>query len=422
MQEDFLHYIWQYQKLKTTALNSVQGNCLQVISPGVHNLNSGPDFYNSRIVIGNQEWVGTIEIHLKASDWYVHEHQNDATYDNVVLHVVWENDIAVFDASQNAIETLVLKNVVDENLLHNYQQLLQRKNWINCETQIHNVGEFTRSFWKQKLLVQRLHRKTRDFQLQLDDLQNNWEALLFHLLANNFGLKINAFAFFQLSKNISFNVFKKEISNVSSLEALLFGQSNLLGKLLDDEYAVGLQKEYQYLKHKYQLKDSLVKLQFFRLRPASFPTIRLSQFAVLYYHQKNLFSKIIEVKTIEGIHELFSVSASSYWDVHYTFGKETSKRKKRVSKSFIELLALNTIIPIKFMYANSVGKDNFEELLQLYRGLKPEKNNIVNRFKDLKVVVVNSADTQSLIELKTQYCNQHKCLRCEIGNKLLYPS
>jgi len=422
MQEDFLHYIWQYQKLTTTALKTVQGNRLQVISVGEHNTNSGPDFYNSRILLGDQEWAGTVEIHLNASDWYVHKHQNDVAYDNVILHVVWENDVVVFDAGKNALETLVLKNVVNETLLHNYKQLLKRKNWINCETQIHSIDEFTMSFWKQKLLVQRLHRKATAFQLVFEDLQNNWEALLFHQLARNFGLKINASAFSQLARNISFNVFKKEMSSVLSMEALLFGQSNLLNELVIDEYYHTLQKEYQYLKQKHQLQDTLVKIQFFRLRPASFPTIRLSQLAALYYHHNSLFSKIIALKTIDDIYELLSVSATGYWDTHYTFGKEANKRKKKISKPFIELLVLNTIIPIKYMYAKSMGKDVFEELLLLYRAIKSEKNSVMDKFKELKVAAITSADTQSLIELKTQYCNQHKCLHCEIGNKLLYPS
>lgn len=422
MQEDFLHYIWQYQKLTTTALKTTHGNRLQVISVGEHNTNSGPDFYNSRILIGTQEWAGTVEIHLKSSDWYVHKHQNDIAYDNVILHVVWENNIEVFDGNQNILETLVLKDVVNKALLQNYRQLLERKSWINCENQINRIDEFTMSFWKQKLLVQRLHRKEMEFQIVLDDFQNNWEALLFHLLGRNFGLKINASDFSQLTRNISFNVFMKETSIILNLEALLFGQSNLLNENEVDEYYHTLKKEYLFLKQKYQLQDSLVSLQFFRLRPASFPTIRLSQFATLYNHQKNLFSKIIAAKTIDDIYELFCISASSYWDTHYTFGRETIKRKKKLSKAFIELLVLNTIIPIKFMYAKSIGKDNFEELLQLYRTLKSENNSVISKFKDLKVTIVSSADTQSLIELKTQYCNQHKCLYCEIGNKLLYPS
>jgi len=422
MQEDFLHYIWQYQKLITTALKTIQGNRLQIISVGEHNTNSGPDFYNSRILIGAQEWAGTVEIHLKASDWFVHKHQDDIAYNNVILHVVWENDVAVFDVNQNKLETLVLKDIVNETLLHNYKQLLQRKNWINCETQIHSIDEFTLSFWKEKLIVQRLQRKANELQYKLLCLENNWETLLYQMLAKNFGLKINASEFQLLAQNISFVVFKKELSSQLSLEALLYGQSNLLEESMQDTYYQSLQKEYLYLKQKYQLQDSLVKLQFFRLRPSSFPTIRLSQFSELYCNQKSLFSKVISAKTISVIYELFSVSASVYWDEHYTFGKKSTKRKKQLSKSFIDLIVLNTIIPLKFTYAKSVGKENIEELLRLYESIKPEKNTVLTKFKGLKLKVKSSSDSQSLIELKTHYCNQHKCLHCEIGNKLLNPS
>lgn len=422
MQEDFLHYIWQYQKLRTSVLQTVQGNEVQVIYAGELNTNSGPDFYNSRIMIGKQEWVGTVEIHLKASDWFVHKHQNDSAYNNVVLHVVWENDVAVLDVNQNKLETLVLKDIVDEKLLLSYKSLLLKKKWINCENQIHTIDEFTLSFWKEKLLIQRLQRKANELESQLLGLENNWESLLFMLLAKNFGLKINASDFQLLAQNISFRVFKKELSSQLSLEALLYGQSNLLETTKQDPYYQSLKKEYLYLKQKYKLQDSLVKLRFFRMRPSGFPTIRLSQLSVLYYNQKSLFSKVISAITISDIYELFSGAASEYWDEHYTFGKKSAKRKKQLSKSFIDLLVLNAIIPLKFIYAKSIGKDNFEELLKLYKSINPEKNSAIERFKGLKLKITSSADTQSLIELKTKYCNQHKCLRCEIGNKLLYPS
>jgi len=422
MQENFLHYIWQYQKITTTVLKTIQGNNVQVISVGKLNTDSGPDFYNSRVVIGDQEWVGTVEIHLKSSDWFVHNHQNDSAYNNAILHVVWENDVDVFGVNQNKLETLVLKGLVDEKLLFSYKRLLQKKKWINCENQIHTIDEFTVSFWKEKLLIQRLQRKANEFESQLLNLESNWEALLFVLLAKNFGLKTNASQFQLLAENISFGVFKKEVSNQFNLEALLYGQSNLLEGSVENPYSQSLQKEYLYLKQKYHLQDSLVKLQFFRLRPASFPTIRLSQFSMLYHNEKSLFSKVIAGKSVLVIYELFSISASEYWDEHYTFGNKSIKRKKMLSRSFIDLLILNTIIPLKFMYAKSLGEDNFEELLRLYRSVKPEKNTILTRFKGLKLKQESSADSQSLIELKTEYCNKQKCLQCEIGNKLLYHS
>lgn len=422
MREDFLHYIWQYQKMTAINLRTVAGDELQVIEVGQHNFNSGPDFYHSKLRINKQVWVGTVELHLKSSDWFAHQHQADVTYDNVILHVVWEDDVAVYDKHNNPLQTLVLKNYVDESLLLNYKQLLKTKNWINCENQLHKIDGFTMTFWKEKLLVKRLERKSVKLNNQLIKLENDWEGLLFVTLAENFGLKLNSDSFLQLAKNISFSKFKKQISNVFELEALLFGQANLLNTNCDDAYFKELITEYKYLKNKHQLEESFVIMQFFRMRPANFPTIRLSQFAMLYHKHQSLFSKVMAVDSITELRDLFAVSASNYWDTHYTFGKISFKRKKSISNNFIDLLVLNVVIPIKFLYAKTHSKTNLETLLQLYRAIKPEKNTVVMNFEKLTVSVNSAADSQALIELKTQFCATHKCLQCEIGNKLLYPS
>jgi hypothetical protein len=422
MQEDFLHYIWQYQKFSTKYLTTVAGDEVQVLVVGEHNTNSGPDFYNSKLRIKGQVWVGTVELHIKGSDWFIHQHQNDPAYNNVILHVVWEDDVAVYDACGNQLQTLVLKSCVDKALLLNYKKLLQQKNWINCENQLNEIDEFTISFWKEKLLIKRLERKSSIFQQRLTDLGNDWEALLFLSLAENFGLKLNSDSFLQLVRDVTFVKFKKEISHLFNVEALLFGQANLLKDDIDDVYYQKLTTEFNYLKQKHQLKNSVVALQFFRLRPSSFPTIRLSQFAMLYHQHQNLFSKVIETQTIFQLRHLFVVSASDYWNTHYTFGKSSVKRKKSISNAFVNLLIINTIIPLKYMYAKNNGVDNFENLLKLYSAIQPEQNTIITKFKKLNIKACSAADSQALIELKTMFCDTHKCLRCEIGNKLLYPS
>jgi hypothetical protein len=422
MQEDFLHYIWQYQKFSRNALSVVSGLKLEVMAVGEYNTNSGPDFYNSKLCINGQVWVGTVELHLKSSDWFVHKHQDDSAYNNVILHVVWEDDVAVFDKHNNQLQTLVLKDYVDKTLLSKYRQLLQKKTWINCENQIHQINELTMTFWKEKLLVKRLERKLLIFQKRLTELKNDWEAVLFLTLAENFGLKLNSDQFLQLANNLSFSKFKKETSSLISIEALLFGEANLLNNDIEDAYYQKLKAEFSYLKQKHQLNDSLVSLQFFRMRPAGFPTLRLSQFAVLYNTHQNLFSKVIEEQSITELRTIFEVSASDYWDTHYTFGKVSTKRKKSISKGFVDLLILNVIIPLKFMYARSQGVDNFESLFKLYNSLQPEQNTVIKKFEQLKISVKSAADSQALIEMKTRFCDKQKCLHCEIGNKLLYQS
>lgn len=420
MHEEFLHYLWKHRRYRSLGLKITEGSVLRVLKVGEHNNNAGPDFLNSRIIIDDQEWVGNVELHIKSSDWYVHGHEVDEAYDNVILHVVWVDDMTVFDANHNKIATLELKNYVDEEFLNSYRSLRKLKKWINCEHRIKEVDDFTWMYWKEQLLIRRLYRKTEDFIGLFKKLDKNWEELLFLLLAKNFGLKINAETFFSIAKSISFSVFKKERFNILSLEALLFGQGNLLYNLTgSDEYMKALKKEYDYLKHKHQLSDNLLSLNFFRLRPSNFPTIRLSQFASLYNVNSHLFSKIIEAKRKEELYEIFEIVASEYWDRHYVFNKVSVKRVKKLSKSFIDLLIVNTVIPLKYMYAKSLGKEIFEDLLELYYSIKPEKNMVIDKFEAVKIKVSSAADSQSLIELYTNYCRSYKCLQCEIGNKLL---
>ncbi len=248
MQEDFLHFIWQYQKFSTANLTTVCGKPIQVITVGAHNVNSGPDFFNSKINIDNQLWVGTVELHIKASDWYVHKHQHDSAYSNVILHVVWEANDRIYDSHENEIVTLELKSIVDVSLLQKYKKLIAQKSWINCENEIHTVGSFTISNWKEKLLINRLQRKAEFLEELLCKSQNNWEEVLFIMLAESFGLKINANQFKLMAESISFSVLKKERVNRTNLEALFFGQSNLLAGNEVDSYYDELKKTYTYLK------------------------------------------------------------------------------------------------------------------------------------------------------------------------------
>ncbi|MGB0896531.1 MAG: DUF2851 family protein [Flavobacteriaceae bacterium] len=421
MREEFLYYVWQYQKFSSNKLLTVSGEVVKVLSVGEHNTNSGPDFYNAKLQIGDQVWVGAVEMHIKSSDWYVHQHHNDKAYKNVILHVVWEDDVVVFDASNNNMATLEVQPVVNQDVYNAYDRLLQSKTWINCESQIHLIDDFTLKFWKEKLLIKRLEDKGKKLKTQLETLGNDWEALLFYQLAKGFGLKLNSDQFLQIARSITFKVVKKELPTLENIEALLYGQANLLNEKCEDPYFVQLQKQFNYLRKKYQLKNSVVQLRFFRMRPSGFPTVRLAQLAMLYYQYGNLFMKVIELQTLKELRDLLSVCASSYWDTHYTFGKASSKRSKKLSKAFIDVLLVNVIIPIKFMFAKSQGKDNFEYLLSLYAEIPSENNSIINKFKTLKFDVSTSADSQALIELKTQFCDLHKCLQCEIGNKLLYP-
>ena len=421
MQEDFLHYIWKQRKFNLAKLVTTNNESVLVKSTGMHNHFAGPDFFNSQVIIGNQLWAGNVEIHVKSSDWYVHNHEKDENYDNVILHVVWEHDTDIFRKDNSAIPTLELKNVIDATVLENYKKLFSNSSkWINCENDFPDIDDFLLKNWLERLYIERLEKKSEVIEVLLLKSSNNWEAVLFNLLAKNFGLNINGEAFLSMSQSIDFTIIRKLQSNQQHLEALFFGQIGLLDIEFEDPYFISLVKEYNFIKHKFSLSNEFVlTAQFFKLRPPNFPTIRLSQLADLYSKQHNLFSEIISSNSPEEIYSVFNVSVSDYWKTHYNFKTNSKKSKKALSKSFVNLLIINTIIPLKFAYAKSQGKEVTDEIFELMQQLPAEKNTIVSKFQELKVNTYSAYQSQAFIQLKKEYCDKNKCLFCAVGNALL---
>lgn len=421
MQEDFLHYIWKHKKLEISNLKTQNNEQVSILKTGEHNHNTGPDFFNAQLKIGNQLWAGNVEIHVKSSDWYLHNHETDSNYDNVILHVVWEHDTAIFRQNNTEIPTVELKNYVSNQALNNYLKLFNNsQKWINCENDFVSISSFTMSNWLERLYFERLERKAKDINVILEQSKNNWEAVLFKLLAKNFGLKVNGDSFFSLANNLDFSIVRKQQSKQVGLEALFFGQTQLLSEDCQDPYFLELKKEYTFLKQKFNLNEiGVLPLQFFRLRPPNFPTIRLSQLATLYTTHNNVFSKIIETNNIIDFYTIFKIEASQFWQTHYTFNKESKKSKKQLTKSFIDLLLINTVIPIKFSYAKLQGKNIDQDIVLLLEQIAPEKNSIVSKFNSLKNVADSALQSQALIQLKNEYCNKNKCLQCAIGNQLI---
>lgn len=421
MKENLLHFVWKLKLFSTAQLKSTNGEIIEIISAGTANLNTGPDFLNAKLVINNQLWAGNVEIHLNSSDWYVHNHEIDENYDSVILHVVWEHSVDVFRKSNQPIATLELKNYISKELLDNYRQLFSKnKNWINCEKDIESVDSFILTNWLERLYVERLENKSEQIQNTVNKLNNNWEAALFVLLAKNFGLKINSEAFMNFANSFDFSIVRKVSGNLEQLEALFFGQAGMLSNNYESEYFENLKKEYHFLKVKFQLTPiSNGQIHFFRLRPNNFPTIRLSQLAMVYHSHQNLFSKIMETEDIKEFYGLFDLATSNYWETHFTFETASKKSIKKITKPFIDLLLINTIIPLKFLYLKSLGKNDISSVLAIIANIKPEKNEIISKFNELNIKSKTAFETQALLQLKNEYCNKQLCLNCAVGKELL---
>ncbi|UII76614.1 DUF2851 family protein [Flagellimonas sp. HMM57] len=422
MREDLLYYIWRNNKLQSKQLLTTDNEILEIKDSGFLNQFTGPDFFNSKVYIDGQLWAGNVEMHIKSSDWYAHHHETDSNYDNVILHVVWDDDIAVFRKDGSKIPTLELKKYVPSQLLDRYRSLLDnsKSNFINCEHDFVEIDTFLVNNWLDRLYFERLEQKSSLINNLLQKTHNDWEAVLFVLLMKNFGTKVNGDLFLERASKLDFSIIRKTSSNPEQLESLLFGHLGLLQHTDNtDAHYLRLKKEYRYLAHMHELSPALERPNFFGLRPINFPTIRLSQLAKLYAKQQHLFATLMEVNQLQDIYAVFQGTASVYWETHFTFGKVSKKSKKRLSKSFIDLLIINTIVPLKFSYAKHLGKDGNNDLYELISTMKSEQNTIIKGFQDIGSKSKNALESQSKIQLYTAYCSKNKCLQCALGVHLL---
>jgi len=418
MKEDFLHYLWQYS-LYSTPLLINSGEMVEVINPGEYNTDSGPDFFNAKLKIGDTLWAGNVEIHVNASDWIKHNHQNNDAYDNIILHVVANNDYQVVRKNGNAIPTLELK--APKNIYEQYLYLMQNNDWVPCEAFISSMDEFTILQCKEALLVERLKDKSEIIEHRFIANNNNWEETFYQTLAYNFGFKTNSQPFEMLAKSIPISYLAKHKDQLSLIEAMLFGQSGLLNIDLSDEYIIQLAKDYKHLATKFSLKALNSSLwKFMRLRPANFPTIRIAQFARLIHESNALFSKLIRANTIGDIQELFSIHASEYWNTHYSFKSISESKPKRFGLSAFYNIVINTISPMLFYYGQQKKQSEYiEKALQYLCEIPNEQNSIINKWADIGIEAKNAFDSQALIQLKNVYCKNRKCLSCRIGNQVI---
>lgn len=416
MKEDFLHYLWQFQKWNFLPLKTVASETIVVHKPGQYLQQAGPDFFNALIEIEDQLWAGTVEIHLKSSDWFAHHHEKDVHYENVILHVVWEHDMEIYRQDGSIIPTMCLKEFVSHDLVADYNQFMLPKTWIYCEKQIKMVPQFQMISWLERLFFERLERKSEFIETMLLKTTFDWEAVLFQTLTKNFGLNQNGQVFLNMAQKIPFSIVRKESHDLLSLESLFLGASGLLETNSEDVYVKKLQKQWSFLQDKYKLDITCVqKPTFFKLRPDNFPTIRFVQLASLYHQHHQLFYALIQTNSYHDIQKMFKVKISDYWQTHYNFNHESPKKSKQMTSAFVDLILINSIIPLKFIYAKHQGEDVADKLMSILISLPNEKNNIIDKFAFWGIKASNSFESQALIELKTQYCEHRKCMQCAVG-------
>lgn len=424
MNESFLHYIWQFQYFDKRDLVTSSGESIEVIKIGNLNTHAGPDFSNAKIRMGDLDWAGAVEIHIKSSAWEEHHHEVDKAYDSVILHVVWQDDKPVYRSDKTLMPTLELKGRVDEGLIKEFKKLVNSPEAIPCEKSFSKVDELIKISMLDKALMQRLETKAIQVEELLKNCNHDWGETTYRLFARNFGFKVNNEPFEQLAKSVPYKIMLKHIDKPIQIEAILFGQAGFLDTEVGDDYYKLLQREYHILSKKYNLQPTKLKKsqwRFLRLRPANFPTVRLAQLGALL-QQKNLFSKILEIEDYKSISQLFSSSPSPYWQHHYQFNKKSEQGVAGLGNFSIENLIINSVVPLLVAYGRTMDDHSFlEKATNLLLQIPGEKNAITRTWNDLGFVSKSAFDSQGLIELHNNFCQRRNCLNCNIGAFLLKP-
>ncbi len=424
MKEEFLHYLWKYGLYSADSLLDTDGNKISVIHPGEYNRDSGPDFFNARICIAGTEWAGNVEIHTRSSHFDVHGHNTDHAFDNVILHVVAENDRKVFNSKGE--ELLTVELVYDPVYFEKYQEIVNNPAVIACQNDIGRLDSFYLRHWLHSLLIERLQKKSDAIMKIFSETGNDWDETFYRVLTRYFGFRVNTEPFEMLASALPFKIVRKHADNRFQIEALLFGTAGMLDEGLfreavSDNYYLDLIKEYKILSSKYSLMPIHGWLwKFSRLRPVNFPTIRISQLASMISVAGGLFSRTLEAADAGQLRELFEVSASEYWKDHYIFGRKSIRIAKNTGRQATDIFLVNAVIPLIFVYGRF--KDNQgvrERALEFLEAIHPEENSIIGEWKLSGMEAESAFYTQALLQLTEEYCRKRRCLECRIGCKLI---
>ena len=422
MTEAFLQYVWQHQLLQGE-LVTTDGLPVVVERPGILNRDAGPDFFDARVRIGETLWAGNLEVHVKSSDWNQHRHTNDRAYDNVVLHVVYQCDTPVTLHDCRQLPTLELRRNIADALWDNYEILQNPPDEIPipCMDHLAEVPSFYIDSYMERLTLERLERKCDNVRQLLHEARGGWEHTCYWLMAHYFGGKVNAFPFELLAKNTDLNLLSRWKDNPQRVEALLMGQAGMLEGYFEDDYPRQLQTDYEALRQGLDLEPMKGFLwKFYRLRPNSFPTIRISQFARLVSQSHNLFSHLLETPDAAELQKFFDVSASPYWETHYRFDEPSPSVSKRLGTAFVNTLIINAWVPLLFEYGNQHGQQQYkDQAVSILQQLPPEKNHIVRQWNAAGVHALNADQSQALLQLYNEHCASHDCLNCRIGYKII---
>lgn len=419
--EDLLQLIWQHKLIQPAPLITTSGQEIFILKTGDFNKDAGPDFFNARIRVNDIELVGSVEIHIKTSDWIKHGHQYNKGYNTIILHVVYEHDANIPQNLEHNVEVLELKPLIADKTFEIYEQLLATRDRLPCSGQLHRVNDLKFVSWMQRMAIERLEEKVKRLEQIFAESKGDYTQVLYTSLLRNFGFKVNAIPFELIARHLPLKILLKHADNLLQLESLLLGVSGLLDNQYHDKYIQTLQNEFEFLKTKYHLQPLQKEIfKFSKLRPANFPNLRLAQFATLFHNASAIITQPQAVASLVQLKTALKIKTQGYWKNHYTLGGKLLEKELALGDSSIENIIINTFAPFFFFYSKKMGDASFSELaMDVLMKCSFESNTKTRLFDAKKELLKNSADSQAIINLHDNYCMKKRCLHCGIAMELL---
>ncbi|MEL7532959.1 MAG: DUF2851 family protein [Bacteroidota bacterium] len=420
--EDFLHFVWRTRQYEPLVLKTIDGRRLEVRSPGVWNHDQGPDFSYARLVLDGVSLLGMVEIHVYSKDWYLHKHHVDPVYNPTVLHLVLQSDgRRILREDGTSIPEVCIEPYLKPAVIRRYLRFKETIHGVPCKDLLPTVPMSYKRRWVERMAVERMEAKANYWENRLAESAGDWAQICWEALLKQMGSPVNADSFAELAQRLPFKLMRSYHENFLIGEALIFGALGMLENKKGDEYYLQLKNHWDYYGAKHKLKNKApLLLKFSRMRPANFPTIRLSQCIDILRHLPNIADILLQAEHFKAL--AGQIACSPYWENHTRFGTETKKKKKPLGENQLDSLLLNVVAPISFLYHRrhgSLNSDHFERYLAI---VKAEKNRYTRLMEKLEFPNENAFFSQGLLHLYRNYCLEKRCLQCQIGQSLLVSS
>jgi hypothetical protein len=419
--ERLMQFVWQHRLGMNADTTTVDGRPVRIIDQGRLNTDAGPDFFNASVKIGDETWVGNVEIHVRASDWYRHHHDTDTAYDSVILHVVQVDDAPVHRKDGSIIPQMVMKCTPDAARRCN--MLVQNApNYLPCENTIRRLPKIYHTDWITALAMERLYSKSDRILELVNNSGGNWEGATYITFARALGFGLNSQPFETLAKSLPLRILNKHRDDLTTLEALMFGQAGLIPvpALVEEPYVTRLRSEYTFMAHKFSLTQPPLAWKMSRTRPQNFPHRRIALLAQMVHEGFYIVGKLEETRNVDEIRDLFDTRLMGFWANHYTFSDLGSCSSKALSLNLLNVLVINVAVPL--LHARATARGDFDGMTQcaeLLQQLKSEENAVTRLFKNAGIDTPDAFTSQALVELRREYCEKKKCIYCRFGHRML---